>query len=37
MDKFITMLEAAELAVTRCTSWHFVTSNDRYDVTGLLV
>ena len=37
MDKFITMLEAAELAVTRCTSWHFVTSNDRYDVKGLLV
>ena len=37
MDKFITMLEAAEFAATRCKSWSFATSNDRYDVKGLLV
>ena len=37
MERFDTMLEAAELAVTRCTSWHFVTADDRYDVKGLLV
>ena len=37
MDKFITMLEAAEFAATLCGSWNFATSNDRYDVKGLLV
>ncbi len=37
MDKFITMLEAAEFAATFCGSWSFATSNDRYDVKGLLV
>ncbi len=37
MDKFITMLEAAEFAATFCRSWSFATSNDRYDVKGLLV
>ena len=37
MDKFITMLEAAEFAATLCESWSFATSNDRYDVKGLLV
>jgi hypothetical protein len=37
MDKFITMLEAAEFAATLCGSWSFATSNDRYDVKGLLV
>jgi hypothetical protein len=36
MDKFITMLEAAEFAATLCGSWNFATSNDRYDVKGLL-
>ena len=37
MERFDTMLEAAELAATRCTSWRFATSNDRYHVKGLLV
>ena len=31
------MLEAAEFAATLCRSWSFATSNDRYDVKGLLV
>ena len=37
MERFNTMLEAAELAVTLCGSWSFAISNDRYDVKGLLV
>jgi ribosomal protein L40E len=37
MERFNTLLEAAELAATRCTSWRFATSNDRYDAKGLLV
>ena len=37
MEQFNTLLEAAECAVTRCNSWSFATSNDRYDVKGLLV
>ena len=37
MKKFNTLLEAVELAVTRCNSWSFATSNDNYDVKGLLV
>ncbi len=37
MERFNTMLEAAELAVTLCESWSFATSNDRYDIKGLLV
>lgn len=37
MEKFNTMLEAAEFAATLCGSWSFATSNDRYDVKGLLV
>ncbi len=37
MERFDTMLEAAELAATLCGSWSFDTSNDRYDVKGLLV
>ncbi len=37
MEKFNTMLEAAEFADTLCRSWSFATSNDRYDVKGLLV
>ncbi len=37
MERFDTLLEAAEFSVTRCTSWSFATSNDRYDVKGLLV
>ena len=37
MNKFGTMLEAAELAATLCGSWSFATSNDRYNVKGLLV
>ncbi|HZK27639.1 MAG TPA: zinc ribbon domain-containing protein, partial [Thermoclostridium sp.] len=34
---FNTLLKAAECAVTRCNSWNFATSDDRYDVKGLLV
>jgi hypothetical protein len=30
------MLEAAEFAASRCRGWSFATSNDRYDVNGLL-
>ena len=37
MERFNTMLEAAEFAVTLCGSWSFATSNDRYDAKGLLV
>ena len=37
MERFDTMLEAAEFAATLCKSWSFATSNDRYDVKGLLV
>ena len=37
MERFNTMLEAAELAVTLCGSWSFAISNDRYDVKDLLV
>lgn len=37
MKRFATMLKAAEFATTLCTSWSFATSNDRYDVKGLLV
>lgn len=36
MERFNTLLEAAEFSATRCTSWSFATSNDRYDVNGLL-
>jgi ribosomal protein L40E len=37
MERFDTMLEAAEFAATLCKSWSFATSNDRYDVKCLLV
>lgn len=37
MKRFDTLLEAAEFAATLCSSWSFATSNDRYDVKGLLV
>ncbi len=37
MERFDTMLEAAEFAATICKSWNFATSNDRYDAKGLLV
>mgnify|MGYP000885912193 CR=1 FL=1 len=37
MERFDTMLEAAEFASTLCKNWRFATSNDRYDVKGLLV
>ena len=37
MEQFNTLLEAAECAVTRCKSFRFATSNDRYDVKDLLV
>lgn len=36
MERFNTLLEAAEFSATRCTCWSFATSNDRYDVNGLL-
>ena len=37
MERFDTLLEAAEFSATRCTSWSLATSNDRYNVKGLLV
>ncbi len=37
MERFDTMLEAAEFAATRCKIWGFATSNERYDVNGLLL
>ena len=37
MERFDTMLEAAEFAATLRKSWSFATSDDRYDVKGLLV
>ena len=37
MERFDTLLEAAEFSATRCTSWSFATAEDRYDVKGLLV
>jgi ribosomal protein L40E len=36
MERFDTMLAAAKLAATRCNSWSFATSDERYDVKGLL-
>ena len=36
MERFNTLLEAAEFSATRCTSWRFATSSDRYDVSSLL-
>jgi hypothetical protein len=37
MNKFDTLLEAAEYAVTRCNSWSFTASDEKYDVKNLLV
>ncbi|RBP65320.1 hypothetical protein DES36_10757 [Alkalibaculum bacchi] len=37
MKQFNTLLEAAKCAATRCESFRFATSNDRYDVKDLLV
>lgn len=36
MEKFNTLLEAAEFAATRCGSWSFADSDERYDTNGLL-
>jgi ribosomal protein L40E len=36
MDQFNTLLEAAKCAITRCGSFRFATSDERYDVKGLL-
>jgi ribosomal protein L40E len=37
MDKFNTLLEAAECAITRCNSWSFAISDETYDPKTLLV
>ena len=37
MERFDTLLEAAEFAATLCKSWSFATTNERYDTEGLLV
>ena len=37
MKRFDTLLKKVEFAITIGKSWHFATSNDRYDVEGLLV
>jgi len=36
MERFNTLLETAEFSATRCTSWRFATSSDKYDVSSLL-
>lgn len=37
MERFDTMLEAAEFAAICCKHWKFATSDDRYDVKELLM
>jgi hypothetical protein len=37
MEKFNTLLDAAEFAATRCKSWRFATADEVYDVKSLLV
>lgn len=37
MERFDTMLEAAEFATTLCKNWKFAISDDGYDVKDLLV
>jgi len=37
MEHFNTLREAVVLAATRCQNWRFATSNDTYDVKGLLI
>jgi hypothetical protein len=36
MERFDTLLEAAEFAATLCRSWSFATADERYDAEGLL-
>lgn len=36
MEQFNTMLKAAECAVTRCNSWSFATSDEKYDKKSLM-
>jgi hypothetical protein len=37
MKQFTTLLEAAELAATRCKGWKFATSDERFDTKDLLI
>lgn len=37
MKRFSSLLEEAEFANTFCGNWSFATSNDMYDVKGLLI
>ena len=37
MERFSTMQEAAQFAVTLCSGWSFAYSDERYDREGLLV
>ena len=37
MERFDSLLEAAEFAAARCKSWSFATADERYDEQGLLV
>ncbi|HHU48300.1 MAG: zinc-ribbon domain-containing protein [Caldicoprobacterales bacterium] len=37
MERFDTLLEAAEFAATLCNSWSFAFADERYDAEGLLV
>ena len=37
MERFDTLLEAAEFAATLCKNWSFATSDERFDVKGLLI
>jgi ribosomal protein L40E len=36
MERFDTLLEAAEFAATLCKSWSFAIADDRYNAEGLL-
>jgi hypothetical protein len=37
MERFGTLLEAAEFAATLCRNWSFADSDERFDVKGLLI
>ena len=36
MEQFNTLLEAAKCIVTRCNSWRFATSDEKYDAKSLM-
>ncbi len=36
MEQFSTLVEAAQLAATRCNFWKFATSDEQFDMPALL-